>query len=46
MAAKYRIDYAYGNVYQYSEEHNAYLFYAKISMLTTKEMKFIKANEA
>lgn len=28
-----------GSVYEYSEEHNAYLFYCKVSVLTKRELK-------
>lgn len=41
----YRIDEAYNTVYEYSDENECFLFYAKINMLTDEEMEIIRANE-
>ncbi len=41
----YRIDYGYNTVYQYDEDHEAYLFYAKINMLTEDELAHCVANQ-
>lgn len=38
----YRIDYSYNTVYKYDEDYNAYMFYAKINMLTEDEMEEIE----
>ncbi len=42
---KYRIDDAYGDVYIYSQEHNAYLFYGKKIAFTKKELKQMENEE-
>jgi hypothetical protein len=41
----YRIDYAYNTVYKYDEEQKAFLFYAKIDMLTKNELAQCEANQ-
>lgn len=38
----YRIDEQTKTVYEYSEEHNAYLFYAKFAALTKAELREIR----
>ena len=42
---EYRIDKAYGNVYKYDEERNAYLFYCKINSLSEHELRQMKKGE-
>lgn len=39
---KYRIDYQYKKVYIFSEEHNAYLFYATFAALSDGELAEIE----
>ena len=43
MKPKYRLDYATRTIYEYSEDHNAYLFYGHFHNVTKFELNRIKS---